>query len=135
MQNQTIIDTGNWPVCVLNTFPATMDETRLWLEEMDSLLNKERIFTLIYPPIEQPKGQPSQEVMEAKKYVRRWLKTAKSQMMQYCRAMIITLQPEGEDREEMERLAPMISTLYGPEVFIDNNMEDAKKRAITLVSE
>lgn len=53
------------------------------------------------------------------KYVRRWLKDTKDQLVEYCCAMVITLQPDESDKEEMERIAPIISALYGPEVFIE----------------
>ncbi|EKT62522.1 hypothetical protein [Providencia burhodogranariea] len=134
MSNKIIINTDEWPVCVLNSFPSTMDETRLWLEEMDLLLARRAQFVLVYPSIKQSSEKPTQEKMDAMKYVRRWLKGAKSPMVEYCRAMVVTLQPDGSDKEEMERMAPLISNLYGPEVLIEIDATAAKARAAALVA-
>lgn len=57
MQNKIVIDTTEWPVCVIKSFPETVDETRLWLEEMDLLLAKRMQFALVYPPVKQKKGK------------------------------------------------------------------------------
>ncbi|HBO25028.1 MAG TPA: hypothetical protein DD649_19400 [Providencia sp.] len=133
MSNKVIVNTDNWPICTLNSFPSSMDETRLWLEEMDLLLSKREQFALVYPPVA-PKGKPSAEDMEGMKYVRRWLKQAKEPMMEYCRAMVVTLQPDGSDKDEMERLAPMLSALYGPEVFLETDALMAQERARKLLS-
>lgn len=73
----------------------TLDETRLWLEEMDMLLARRAQFVLVYPPVKQSKEKPSEEHMNAMKYVRRWLKHAKEPMVEHCRAMVVTLQPDG----------------------------------------
>lgn len=126
MQNKTIIDTAEWPVCVIHSFPKTLDETRLWLEEMDMLLARRAQFVLVYPPVKQSKEKPSEEHMNAMKYVRRWLKHAKEPMVEHCRAMVVTLQPDGSDKEDMEQMAPLLSAFYGPEVFIEHNIAAAK---------
>ncbi len=44
--------------------------------------------------------------MESMKYIRRWLKDAKEAMEQHCRALVVTLQPDGRDQEEMEEWHP-----------------------------
>ncbi|MEX9785058.1 hypothetical protein [Providencia manganoxydans] len=134
MPNKTIINTVEWPVCVINTFPETMDETRLWLEEMDLLLARRLQFALIYPPVQKPKGKPTTEHMEAMKYVRRWLKHAREPMIEHCRAMVVTLQPNGSNKAEMEEMAPLFSNLYGPEVIIESDITSAKQRATELVA-
>ena len=77
MQNKIMVDTNSWPVCIMNAFPSTMDETRLWLEEMDLLLARRAQFTLVYPPTA-PKDKPSAEDIEGMKYVRRWLSMLKN---------------------------------------------------------
>ncbi|OAT54472.1 hypothetical protein [Providencia heimbachae] len=133
MLNKVIVNVQNWPICTINSFPETMDETRLWLEEMDLLLAKREQFALIYPPMA-PKGKPSAEGMEGRKYVRRWLKHAKEPMIEYCRAMVITLQPDGSDKDDMERLAPLLSALYGPEVFLEIDTKMAQERAQSLLA-
>lgn len=133
MFNKVIVNTNDWPVCIMNSFPSSMDETRMWLEEMDLLLSKREQFTLIYPPVA-PKGKPSAEDMEGMKYVRRWLKHAREPMVDYCRAMVVTLQPDGSDKAEMERLAPVLSALYGPEVFLEEDAIMAQERARSLLS-
>ncbi|WP_369311371.1 hypothetical protein [Providencia rettgeri] len=128
MQNKIMVDTNSWPVCVMNAFPSSMDETRLWLEEMDLLLARRELFTLVYPPME-TKEKPSAEDIESMKYVRGWLKHAKQPMEQYCRAIVVTLQPDGSDKEEKERLAPMLSALYGTEVLLAKDIQSAKVQA------
>ncbi|MCW2254943.1 hypothetical protein M2263_001034 [Providencia alcalifaciens] len=135
MQNKIAINTDNWTICVLNSFPSAMDETRLCLDEMDFLLARRAQFALVYPPTKQSTGKPSVEKMDAMKYVRRWLKIAKDPLVEYCCAMVVTLQPNGSDKEEMERMAPMISALYGPIVFIETDATAAKARAAALVAE
>ncbi|HGN1704915.1 TPA: hypothetical protein ACKRTE_000736 [Providencia rettgeri] len=132
MPNKIMINTGSWPVCVMNSFPSSLDETRLWLEEMDLLLSKREQFVLVYPPIVS-KEKPSAEDMEGMKYVRRWLKHAKEAMEQHCRALIITLQPDGSDTEEKERMAPMLSALYGPEVLLAVDIKTAKEQAQSVL--
>lgn len=133
MQNKIMVNTNSWPVCIMNAFPSTMDETRLWLEEMDLLLARRAQFTLVYPPTA-PKDKPSAEDIEGMKYVRRWLKHAKEPMEQHCRAMVVTLQPDGSDKEEKERLAPMLSALYGPEVLLAKDIYTAKIQAQALLA-
>lgn len=128
MQNKIMVNTSNWPICIMNTFPSSMDETRLWLEEMDLLLARRAQFSLIYPPTA-PKEKPSAQDIEGMKYVRRWLKHAKEPMEQHCRAMVVTLMPDGSDKEEKERLAPMLSALYGPEVLLAVDIQTAKAQA------
>lgn len=128
MQNKIMVNTSNWPICIMNAFPSSMDETRLWLEEMDLLLARRAQFSLIYPPIA-PKEKPSAQDIEGMKYVRRWLKHAKEPMEQHCRAMVVTLMPDGSDKEEKERLAPMLSALYGPEVLLAVDIQTAKAQA------
>lgn len=133
MTNKKMIKIEEWPVCVLNIFPSSLDETRLWLEEMDLLLARRSEFVLIYPPITK-KEKPSAEDMESMKYVRRWLKEAKDAMEQHCLALIITLQPDGRDKEEMERLAPMLSALYGPQVLITCDAGAATEQARAVLA-
>lgn len=133
MQNKIMVDTNSWPVCVMNAFPSSMDETRLWLEEMDLLLARREQFSLVYPPIA-PKEKPSAEDIEGMKYVRRWLKHAKEPMEQHCRAMIVTLLPDGSDKEEKERLAPMLSALYGPEALLAKDIHTAKAQAQAMLA-
>ncbi len=128
MANKIIVSTENCYVCVMNTFPTSMDETRLWVEEMDLLLARREQFVLVYPPIA-VQEKPSREDMEGMKYVRRWLKYAKEPMEQHCRAMVVTLQPDGSDKEEKERMAPMLSELYGPEVLLAVDVKTAKEQA------
>ncbi|WER20680.1 hypothetical protein P2E05_11185 [Providencia stuartii] len=134
MQNKIVVDTTEWPVCVIKSFPETVDETRLWLEEMDLLLAKRMQFALVYPPVKQKKGKASDEHIAAMKYVRRWLKHAREPMLEHCRAMIVTLQPDASDKEDMEQMAPLLSALYGPEVLIENDTAAAKRRATALVA-
>ncbi|EHZ6873240.1 hypothetical protein K6N86_002968 [Providencia rettgeri] len=133
MMNKKMIKTESWPICEMNVFPSTMDETRLWLEEMDMLLARRNEFVLIYPPVVK-KEKPSLEDMESMKYIRRWLKDAKEAMEQHCRALVVTLQPDGRDQDEMERMAPMLSALYGPQVLIANNSMAAKEQAQSVLA-
>ncbi len=58
MMNKKMIETESWPICEMNVFPSTMDETRLWLEEMDMLLARRNEFVLIYPPVVKKKNHP-----------------------------------------------------------------------------
>ncbi|WP_273827499.1 hypothetical protein [Providencia rettgeri] len=132
MQNKIMVNTNDWPVCVMNAFPSSMDETRLWLEEMDLLLARREQFSLVYPPIT-PKEKPSAEDIEGMKYVRRWLKHAKESMEKHCCAMVVTLLPDGSDKEEKERLAPMLSALYGPEVLLAKDIHTAKAQAQAIL--
>ncbi|MBQ0267667.1 hypothetical protein J7T18_05030 [Providencia huaxiensis] len=133
MMNKNMIKTENWPICEMNVFPSTMDETRLWLEEMDMLLARRNEFVLIYPPVVK-KEKPSSEDMQSMKYVRRWLKDTKEAMEQHCRALVVTLQPDGRDKEEMERMAPMLSALYGPQVLIAADGTTAKEQAQSVLA-
>lgn len=133
MNNSIMINTQNWPVCTMNTFPSSIIETQSWLSELEQLLAKKAPFVLIYPPMEQ-KGKPTAEDMECMKFVRRWLKDGKEAMAEYCRAMLITLQPDGNDKDEMERTAPVISSLYGPEVFLVESAQAAQQRATEILN-
>ncbi|HHR6403625.1 TPA: hypothetical protein ACS8BP_000253 [Providencia alcalifaciens] len=132
MSNNVIINTQDWPCCSMNRFPSTMVETQSWLSELEQLLEKKTSFVLIYPPME-PKGKPTTEDMECMKFIRRWLKTERELMAKYCRAMVITLQPDGRDREEMERTASVVSSLYGPDVFLVDNSQAAQQRASEIL--
>ncbi|HHR5881348.1 TPA: hypothetical protein ACS7XF_001275 [Providencia alcalifaciens] len=134
MNNSIMINIQNWPVCTMNTFPTSMMETQSWLSELEQLLAKKTQFVLIYPPME-PKGKPTAEDMECMKFVRRWLKDGREDMTEYCRAMVITLQPDGGDKDEMERTAPVISSLYGPEVFLVESAQAAQQRATEILNE
>ncbi|WP_369507474.1 hypothetical protein [Providencia manganoxydans] len=69
------------------------------------------------------------------KYVRRWLKHAREPMIEHCRAMVVTLQPNGSDKAEMEEMAPLLSNLYGPEVVIESDIIAAKQRATELIAQ
>ncbi|UBX48418.1 hypothetical protein LDO51_14885 [Providencia alcalifaciens] len=133
MNNSIMINTQNWPVCVMNTFPTTMMETQSWLSELEQLLAKKTPFVLIYPPMES-KGKPTAEDMECMKFVRRWLKDGREAMAEYCRAMVIILQPDGRDKDEMGRTAPVISSLYGPEVFLVESSQAAQQRATEILN-
>lgn len=133
MTNNTIINIQDWPVCSMNTFPSSMDETQQWLAELELLLAKKESFSLIYPPMK-PKGKPTAEDMECMKTVRRWLKDAREGMVKYCQAMVITLQSDGSDKLEMEKMAPVISSLYGPEVYLEENALLAQKRAVSALN-
>ncbi|SUC26792.1 Uncharacterised protein [Providencia rustigianii] len=81
-----------------------------------------------------PKGKPTAEDMECMKTVRRWLKDAREGMVKYCQAMVITLQSDGSDKLEMEKMVPVISSLYGPEVYLEENALLAQKRAVSVLN-
>lgn len=71
------MDTGVFPVVIMQSFPENMAQTEQWVKELDALLDKQTPFALIYPPKDGPEKPDTQEDMDARKYVRRWLKTGK----------------------------------------------------------
>ncbi len=97
------MDTGAFPVVIMQSFPENMAQTEQWVKELDALLDKQTSFALIYPPKDGPEKPDTQEDMDARKYVRRWLKTGKENMTQAAGFYNLLLQCDDPDGQSGNR--------------------------------
>lgn len=100
------------------SFPQNMAQTEQWVKELNVLPGKQSAFALIHPP----EKTDTQEDMDARKYVRRWLKTGKDKMAAYCSAMILTINQETSDKAQSEKFAPVAGAVCGVPVFVTDDM-------------
>ncbi|MGM1344678.1 hypothetical protein [Morganella morganii] len=128
------MDTGAFPVVIMQSFSENMAQTEQWVKELDALLDKQTPFALIYPPKDGPEKPDTQEDMDARKYVRRWLKTGKEKMAAYCNVMILTVNQETGDKAELEKFAPMAGAVYGVPVFVADDMAAARAKAAEVTA-
>ncbi|HCM61650.1 MAG TPA: hypothetical protein DIT05_03770 [Morganella sp. (in: Bacteria)] len=126
------MDISEFPVVTMLSFPENMAQTEQWVKELDVLLEKQSAFSLIYPPKGTQEKPDTQEDMDARKYVRRWLKTGKDKMTEYCRAMILTVNPDIQDKAALEQFAPMASAIYGVPVVVTDDLRTAREKAAEL---
>ncbi|OBU11376.1 hypothetical protein [Morganella psychrotolerans] len=126
------MDISEFPVVTMLAFPENMAQTEQWVKELDVLLGKQTAFSLIYPPKDAPEKPDTQEDMDARKYVRRWLKTGKDKMAEYCRAMILTVNQDVQDKAALEQFAPMASAIYGVPVVVADDLNTAREKAAEL---
>ncbi|HAT3807665.1 TPA: hypothetical protein I8608_000458 [Morganella morganii] len=132
--NVVHMDTSAFPVVIMQSFPENRAQTEQWVNELDALLDKQTPFALIYPPKEEPEKPDTQEDMDARKYVRRWLKTGKEKMAAYCSMMILTVNQETGDKEQLEKFAPMAAAVYGVPVFVADDMAAARVKAAEVTA-
>ncbi|MGR6439357.1 hypothetical protein ACU42Y_13635 [Proteus mirabilis] len=93
-----------FPIITMQVFPETLEHANNWIAEMDLVLAQKQNFVLVYPPINK---KNEQEDMEGMKAVRRWLKTGKMPLSQYCAGMIMTVNQQTNDKEQLMQLSPL----------------------------
>lgn len=104
------MDTGAFPVVIMQSFPENMAQTEQWVKELDALLDKQTPFALIYPPKDGPE-KPA-----------------------YCSVMILTVNQETGDKAELEKFAPMAGAVYGVPVFVADDMAAARAKAAEVTA-
>lgn len=128
------MDISAFPVVIMQSFPENMIQTEQWVKELDALLDKQTLFVLIYPPKDGPEKPDTREDMDARKYVRRWLKTGKEKMAAYCSMMILTVNQETGDKAQLEKFAPVAGAVYGVPVFVADDMPAAQVKAADMIA-
>ncbi|MCK9781480.1 hypothetical protein MUA06_06980, partial [Proteus columbae] len=88
---------------------------------------------LVYPSINKKNKVDNKEGMEGMKAVRRWLKEGKALLSEYCVGMIMTADPQKNDKEQLVQLSSVISSVYGVSVFVAETLDESYIQANKLV--
>ncbi|QIG05937.1 hypothetical protein [Proteus sp. ZN5] len=129
----TVMGIEQFPVITMKIFPETLEDANNWTAEMDIVLNEKRKFVLVYPSINKKDKEHKKEDMEGMKAVRRWLKEGKALLSEYCAGMIMTADPQKNDKEQLVQLSSVISAVYGVSVFVAETLDDSYIQANELV--
>lgn len=129
----TVMDVEQFPVITMKIFPETLEDANNWTAEMDIVLNEKRKFVLVYPSINKKDKEHKKEDMEGIKAVRRWLKAGKALLSEYCAGMIMTTDPQKNDKEQLVQLSSVISAVYGVPVFVAETLGESYIQANELV--
>ncbi|MBG2835968.1 hypothetical protein [Proteus terrae] len=129
----TVMDVEQFPVITMKIFPETLEDANNWTAEMDIVLNEKRKFVLVYPSINKKDKEHKKEDMEGIKAVRRWLKAGKAFLSEYCAGMIMTTDPQKNDKEQLLQLSSVISAVYGVPVFVAETLGESYIQANELV--
>ncbi|SUC01173.1 Uncharacterised protein [Proteus vulgaris] len=132
-QNFIVMDVEQFPVVTMKIFPETLEDANNWTTEMDVVLNEKNKFVLVYPSIKKKKKEHKKEDMEGMKAVRHWLKEGKALLSEYCAGMIMTADPQKNDKEQLVKLSSVISAVYGVPVFIAETLDESFVKANELV--
>lgn len=132
-KNFIVMNVDQFPVITMNIFPETLDDANNWIAEMDVVLNEKRKFALVYPSINKKNKADNKEGMEGMKAVRRWLKEGKTLLSEYCVGMIMTADPQKNDKEQLVQLSSVISSVYGVSVFVAETLDESYIQANKLV--
>lgn len=132
-KNFIVMDVEQFPVITMKIFPETLEDANNWTAEMDIVLNEKRKFVLVYPTINKKNNEHKKEDMEGMKAVRRWLKGGKMLLSEYCAGMIMTADPQKNDKEQLEQLSSVISAVYGVSVFVAETLDGSYIQANELV--
>lgn len=130
-----VMDVTKYPVITMKIFPETLEDANNWTAEMDVVLQEQQKFALVYPPINKKNNEPKKEDMEGMKAVRRWLKEGKAQLSEYCAGMIMTADPQKNDKAQLVQLSSVISAVYGVPVCVEDTLDKAYVKANELVSD
>lgn len=129
----TVMDVEQFPVITMKIFPETLEDANNWTAEMDIVLNEKRKFVLVYPSINKKDKEHKKEDMEGIKAVRRWLKAGKALLSEYCAGMIMTTDPQKNDKEQLLQFSSVISAVYGVPVFVAETLGESYIQANELV--
>lgn len=132
-KNFVVMDVEQFPVITMKIFPETLDDANNWIAEMDVVLNEKRKFVLVYPSINKKDKEHKKEDMEGMKAVRRWLKEGKALLSEYCAGMIMTADPQKNDKEQLVQLSSVISAVYGVSVFVAETLDGSYIQADELM--
>ncbi|WIV86907.1 hypothetical protein [Proteus appendicitidis] len=132
-KNFVVMDVEQFPVITMKIFPETLEDANNWIAEMDVVLNEKRKFALVYPSINKKDKEHKKEDMEGMKAVRRWLKEGKALLSEYCAGMIMTADPQKNDKEQLVQLSSVISAVYGVSVFVAETLDGSYIQADELM--
>ncbi|WP_311753452.1 hypothetical protein [Proteus columbae] len=132
-KNFVVMDVEQFPVITMKIFPETLEDANNWIAEMDVVLNEKRKFVLVYPSINKKDKEHKKEDMEGMKAVRRWLKEGKALLSEYCAGMIMTADPQKNDKEQLVQLSSVISAVYGVSVFVAETLDGSYIQANELL--
>ncbi len=132
-KNFVVMDVEQFPVITMKIFPETLEDANNWIAEMDVVLNEKRKFVLVYPSINKKNKEHKKEDMEGMKAVRRWLKEGKALLSEYCAGMIMTADPQKNDKEQLVQLSSVISAVYGVSVFVAETLDGSYIQADELM--
>ncbi|MBG6027395.1 hypothetical protein I5F10_13205 [Proteus mirabilis] len=132
-KNFVVMDVEQFPVITMKIFPETLEDANNWIAEMDVVLNEKRKFVLVYPSIYKKDKEHKKEDMEGMKAVRRWLKEGKALLSEYCAGMIMTADPQKNDKEQLVQLSSVISAVYGVSVFVAETLDGSYIQANELL--
>ncbi|QEZ94232.1 hypothetical protein [Proteus sp. CD3] len=132
-KNFVVMDVEQFPVITMKIFPETLEDANNWIAEMDVVLNEKRKFVLVYPSINKKDKEHKKEDMEGMKAVRRWLKEGKALLSEYCAGMIMTADPQKNDKEQLVQLSSVISAVYGVSVFVAETLDGSYIQADELM--
>ncbi|MBI6529600.1 hypothetical protein JEP40_10785 [Proteus vulgaris] len=133
-QNFVVMDVEQFPVVTMKIFPETLEDANNWTAEMDVVLNEKKKFVLIYPSINKKEKEHQKEDMEGMKAVRRWLKEGKVLLSEYCAGMIMTADPQKNDKAQLVQFSSVISAVYGVPVFVAETLNESYVKANELVA-
>ncbi|MBG2875598.1 hypothetical protein I4902_09390 [Proteus alimentorum] len=128
-----VMNVEQFPVITMRVFPETLEDANNWTAEMDVVLSEKRKFVLVYPSINKKDKEHKKEDMEGMKAVRRWLKEGKALLSEYCAGMIMTADPQKNDKEQLVQLSSVISAVYGVSVFVAETLDKSYIQANELV--
>jgi hypothetical protein len=102
----------------------TLDDTGQMLEAIDRYLAKQAAFCVIYQ-IDVVAHEQTANHPEMANKTMKWLKQAKPQMTEFCRAMVVQVAPNQRQRKSILTMEQMGEKIYGCPVIITTSQEEA----------
>lgn len=109
-----VLSIEKFPAVHITYFPANMEETEIWLNEMSAVFAKEEDFVLFYPPYNtQRLTNVDEETVHAmRKHVVLWIKKHKPLYAAFCKGIVLPLHPENDDRALIEKQCQSVEGVY-----------------------
>lgn len=109
-----VLSIENFPSVEIQKFPSSVEETTLWLNELDQLLSEDKPFVLVYPVFDPVKLMTIDEKVsqESRKKTILWLKSQRALFEEKCKGIVLQSKPDGSDLEVLEEQSQQVATVY-----------------------
>lgn len=120
-----LLSLEDFPNVTMSDFDITLENTQIWLSEIDHLLTNYQDFVLVYTATRVCETDPQDQITskQCRQLVAQWFHKQRDLLKQKCRGVILPIQNETEDltilevyREEIESYYKIpTEVLYHPE--------------------
>lgn len=109
-----VLSIENFPSVEIHQFPSSVEETILWLNELDQLFREGEPFVLVYPVFDPVKFMAIDEKVsqESRKKTILWLKSQRALFEEKCKGILLQLKPDGSDVDLVEGQRKQVETVY-----------------------